>query len=602
MAGFLSELKRRNVVRAAAAYVAVSWLLVQVAETVLPLFGFGDAVARAVVIILAVGFIPALVFSWVFDVTPEGLMRDADIARDAPRSASVNRNLNGIIIVGLTLAVAFFALDKFMFDPARDAALREQAKEEGRKEALISSFGDRSIAVLPFDNLSSDPEQEFFSDGISEEILNLLARIPELRVISRSSSFAFKDQDVSLTEIAERLHVAHVLEGSVRKSGNTIRVTAQLIDARTDAHIWSDTWDRDLNDVFEIQDDIAADVVQNLKLTLIGPIPTASRTDPQTHALTLRARALQQIGHSGASEQARQLLLEAVERDPEYVPAMLDLALATYGAVNLRTLTPDEAGATVGELLSRAKALDPDNPRVQTYMAWASFEAGADPAAVAAEFLGALRRAPNDTGVLNPAAEFAARLGRFDTAITLRERALELDPLCFSCIYNLARIYRRAGRYDEALEYHLQYMESSKGGDYTLGVLHLLRGHADTALEVFESGRLNDFNVSAGRAMALYDLDRTDEAEAALQAQLGSFGDEYPVPLAAAYAWINRTDEAFAWIEKSIESGRDSFEYFLHDPLFVGLHGDPRWLELKRQAGFDDNALAAIEFDPRLPD
>ena len=255
---FLKELKRRNVLRVGAAYVVGSWLLIQVAETIFPLFGYGDTPARMVVIVLAIAFIPSLIFSWAFEITPEGLKRDADVDRDLSVIQTTGKKLDRIILVVLALALAYFAFDKFVLDPARDAVelatATQEAHQEGRSEALVDSYGDKSIAVLPFVNMSSDPEQEYFSDGISEELLNLLAKIPELRVISRSSSFAFKGGKIDIPTVAKKLNVAHVLEGSVRKAGNQVRITAQLIDARTDTHLWSETYDRELANIFAVQD------------------------------------------------------------------------------------------------------------------------------------------------------------------------------------------------------------------------------------------------------------------------------------------------------------------------------------------------------------
>jgi adenylate cyclase len=250
----LSELKRRNVFRAAAAYVAVAWLVMQVAEVTFPAFGLSDRALRLLIIALAIGFVPATVLAWVFELTPEGFKRERDLDRTGPLAARTNRLLDRAIVVLLALGLTYFAVDKFFLSPAREQARVEQALEQGRSEALEERLGDTSIVVLPFTNLSSDPEQAFFADGMAEELLNLLARIPELRVISRTSAFAFKGKDVGIAEIAEKLRVTHVLEGSVRRSGDRLRITAQLIDAETDSHLWSETYDRTLDDVFEVQD------------------------------------------------------------------------------------------------------------------------------------------------------------------------------------------------------------------------------------------------------------------------------------------------------------------------------------------------------------
>ncbi len=236
-----AELKRRNVLRVGTAYVVVAWLVIQVAETIFPLFGFDDTPARIVVIVLAIGFVPTLILAWIFELTPEGLRKEADVDRSESITPRTAKKLDRMIMVVLALGLAYFSFDKFVLSESREADIAEQARQEGRSEALVESYGEKSIAVLAFDDMSPASDQEYLSDGIAEELLNLLAKIPELRVISRSSAFSYKGKDVKLTQVAEELNVAHILEGSVRKAGNRIRITAQLIEARSDTHLWSET-------------------------------------------------------------------------------------------------------------------------------------------------------------------------------------------------------------------------------------------------------------------------------------------------------------------------------------------------------------------------
>lgn len=294
---FLDEIRRRNVHRIALAYLAVAWLLIQVAATVLPAYGVSEATLTILITVVAIGFVPAVVLSWVFDWTPEGLRRDTSVSDTA--TASANKHLDRAIIVTLVLAVGYFAIDKFVIDPTRDAENMQTARDEGRADAFVESFGDLSKAVLPFVNMSADPEQEYFSDGIAEELLNLLAKIPELRVISRSTAFTFKGKDIVISEVAKKLNVAHILEGSVRRSGNKVRITAQLIDARTDTHLWSDTCDRELEDIFAIQDEISAKIVADLKLKLLDGAPKIEEIDPRAYDLYLQARYILHSAEEG---------------------------------------------------------------------------------------------------------------------------------------------------------------------------------------------------------------------------------------------------------------------------------------------------------------
>ncbi|MGB0135218.1 MAG: hypothetical protein WBP53_15395, partial [Dokdonella sp.] len=228
-----AELKRRNVIRMGGLYLISAWLIVQVAETLLPLYATPDWVLKTIVMLLAIGFVPALVFAWIFEVTPDGIKRDVDVTPDQSIAPHTGRRMDRVIIGLLVITLGYFALDKFVFTPKQQPALTEATDTEVKPAALLENAtkpaNDNSIAVLPFVNMSSDPEQEFFSDGLSEELLNQLAQIPQLRVIARTSSFSFKGKEVDVETIAEALDVAHILEGSVRKSADTLRITAQLI-------------------------------------------------------------------------------------------------------------------------------------------------------------------------------------------------------------------------------------------------------------------------------------------------------------------------------------------------------------------------------------
>ena len=293
---FIEELKRRNVLRVGVAYVIASWLMIQVAETIFPLFGFDEGPARVVVVMLAIGFPLVLIFSWLYELTPEGLKLEREVDRSSSVVHRTGKKLDRAIIVVLALAFGYFAFDKFVLDPARDAEREEAVAKQVRSDVLVESYGDNSIAVLPFVNMSSDAEQEYFSDGISEELLNLLSNIPKLRVISRSSSFTFKGKDIDIPTIAAQLNVAYVLEGSVRKAGKKVRITAQLIEARSDTHLWSETYDRELANIFAVQDEISAAIVIALKEHLGLQVAAAPRViataNTEAHEAYLRGRYL----------------------------------------------------------------------------------------------------------------------------------------------------------------------------------------------------------------------------------------------------------------------------------------------------------------------
>jgi TolB-like protein len=252
---FIAELKRRNVFRVAIAYVAVGWLVLQVAALLLPAFELPNAYLKALIGAFAIGFIPALVLAWVYELTPEGLKRESEVDRTQSVTHLTGRKLDFLVIGVLGAVVVLLLLDKFVLAPRVTA--RVAAAAPG---AAAVPAADASIAVLPFIDLSQAKDQEYFSDGLSEELLDLLAKVPNLRVIARTSSFSFKGKNADIATIAAALKVAHVLEGSVRKSGNTLRITAQLIRTADSSHVWSETYDREMTDIFKVQDEIAAAV------------------------------------------------------------------------------------------------------------------------------------------------------------------------------------------------------------------------------------------------------------------------------------------------------------------------------------------------------
>jgi TolB-like protein/predicted Zn-dependent protease len=424
------ELKRRNVIRVAIAYLAASWLLIEAAETIFPLYGFGDTPARILVTLLAIGFPLFLVFSWVFEFTPEGLKLERDIEREESIAPRTGKKLDRTIIVLLALALGYFAFDRFVLDPARDAALVEETAQQARSEALVESYGEKSIAVLPFVNMSADPEQEYFSDGVSEELLNLLAKIPELRVISRSSAFSFKGKGIAIPEVGKRLNVAHILEGSVRRAGGRVRITAQLIEARSDTHLWSETYDRTLDDIFAVQDEIAAAIGDALKVKLAlvageAVQPTAIKAaNSAAYDAYLRGRDL--INQRGRENTAAAIphLERALRLDANFAPAHAQLAIAM---ILYPGFTPVERHTAI-EHLDRAQALEPDLAETHAGRVLLALK-DEDFESAVAHARKALAVNPNYIDAMRWLADALEGLGRNEEAETLREQVLVIDPL-----------------------------------------------------------------------------------------------------------------------------------------------------------------------------
>ncbi len=324
-----NELKRRKVFKVVIAYVIVAWLLLQVSDTLVPALHLPDWFHSGVAFVLILGFPVAIIFAWAFELTPEGLKKEKDVDRSESITHITSRKLDFVVIGLLVVALGYFAFDKFVLDPSRDAELvqatTQAVTEQVVTEQEASAESGNSIAVLPFVNMSDDASNEYFSDGLSEELLNLLVKIPQLQVAARTSSFSFKGKDVKIAQIARELNVSHILEGSVRKAGNRVRITVQLIKADDGFHLWSETYDRTLDDIFVVQDEIANAVVAALKVTLMGAIPATRPTDPEVYSLYLQAKYLNNLLGKEDLEKALTAYEQALAIDPDYAPAWVGL-------------------------------------------------------------------------------------------------------------------------------------------------------------------------------------------------------------------------------------------------------------------------------------
>ncbi len=601
---FFDELKRRNVFRVGAAYVVASWLLIQVTETIFPLFGFDDTLARMVVIVLAIGVIPALTFAWAFELTPEGLKKEKEVDRSRSTTLQTSKNLDLMIMVMLALALAYFAVDKFVLSKPREALIAETARQKGRSEALIESYGDRSIAVLPFADLSPQGDQQYFSDGISEELLNLLAKIPELRVISRSSAFSFRGKDIDIPTIARRLQVAHVLEGSVRKAGPRVRITAQLIDARSDTHLWSQTFDRTLDDIFAIQDEIAAEVVEQLKITLLENAPRARQTVPEAFTFFLQARYFLDRFTAESLEKAAELYQRALALDPRYPPALKGLAevYANQAAMGLRPFK--ESIEFVRELVNKAVSIDPRYADAYAGLGSLSQYFDNDLRSAAQHFEKAVELGPSQATIVGDAGMFALILGRTNQAIKLFEHQVTLDPVSPTAHYQLARALRTAGRFDEAAVAYRTVLNLSPGriaAQYGLGISLMLNGDLETALQEMKREELQVLRLT-GLALVYHALEQAAESDAALEELADKHAQDAASNVAEIHAFRNETEPAFAWLKRAEENNSTDLTGVNVNRLFASLHDDPRWQDLLERLGYSEAQLASISFDVKMAD
>jgi adenylate cyclase len=606
----IAELKRRNVHRMAGLYLVGAWLAVQVAEALFPLFGFDETPVRITVIVLAIGFVPALVFAWVFELTPEGLKRESEIDRTQPVTPAIGRSVDRLIMALLALGLGYFAFDKFVLTPRREAAQErenaeqlEAAHKAGRTEALVESYGDRSIAVLPFVNMSNDPEQEYFSDGMAEELLNLLTQVPQLRVISRSSAFSFKGQNVEVGEIARRLDVAHVLEGSVRKMGNKVRITAQLIDARTDTHLWSQTWDRELGDIFLVQDEVAAAVVGHLKLTLLAEAPRAMAVAPQAYALYLQARQVYRLGTAEGVVQSIELYQQALALAPGYAPAWTGLSHCYARQGDLGLGAREESYRRAREAADKALTLDPDYAPAYDVLGWIAMIYDGDLATAARHYGRALALAPADTDILRGAAALAGNLDRLELAIALDEYVVARDPVNPSGHNNLGADYFYAGRLDEAIASWraAQRLAPGRIGLHSnIGEALMLKGQPDVALAEIQQESNEEWRL-ADLPMAYHALGRGAESDAALAELIGKYAKDTAYNIAYVLAYRGEADRAFDWLDKAVAYQDPGLTDIAVQPLFANIRKDPRWLPFLRKLGKAPEQLAAIPFEVKLP-
>jgi len=485
-----SELKRRNVFRVGLFYIVAAWVVVQVAETLLPVFAVPDSAIRAIVLVLALGFPLALVFAWVFELTPDGLKLDKNAQADPAARQQTSHKLNWATLVAAVLAIGLLVADRLLPQQASglavDVALdvspdvasgRDPAPEAGPAETperAEASIDAASIAVLPFEDLSPSGDQGYFSDGIAEEILNVLVRIEGLEVASRTSAFRFRDRDdIGIPGIARELDVRHVLEGSVRKAGDAIRVTAQLIDGQSDKHLWSDTYDRSLTaeNVFAIQDEIASAIVAALRESIALPDSARPEVGMQTESLDayelfLEARAM--YNQRKNLDRAEALLERAVDLDPEFagawaIRAAIYMLNSEYGFIDV---TRDTAVQRVQEFSENALTIDPDNALALSVQAFnqqieaREGRAEHDMQTIVDDLKRALELDPNNGSTRNWLGISYGETGEIELALEQFTRCADDDPYYSPCVENAYDSLAVLGRMDEALAAFRRALES----------------------------------------------------------------------------------------------------------------------------------------------
>ena len=586
-----AELRRRNVIRAAILYVGAVWALAQGIAQLAPVVNAPEWTARWFLVSAIVGFPFWIAFAWFFEFTPEGLKRERDIAPGESITHHTGRKLDIAIICVLAVAVVLLLTDRFV--------LRHGVNADVSTASIPEIDKDPSIAVLPMTNMSEDKGNEYFSDGISEELLNLLAKVPKLRVIARTSSFSFKGKDTPIQDIARALQVAAVLEGSVRKSGNTVRITVQLIRAKDSSHLWSETYDRKLDDIFKVQDEIAANVVDKLRITLLGSVPTARRVNPKVYPLLLQADALVSQSTPASFAQARALYQEALGIAPDEPRLWSGL-----GRLYISQRAGPEDIRLAREAQQKAVALDPNDALAYSRLGFIILRSDGDMAAAASHFQRALALEPTNAKVIGNTGSFLQSLGRLAEAIPLFDYVAVQDPASPVAYFNVGTINFYARRWDQAIASFRTALTLSPEfttAHFFLGVALLVgKNDAAAALREFEAEPVDEFKLT-GVAIAQRVLQHAAESDAALAALVARHAQDAAYYVAAVYAYRGEADRAFEWLDKAVANQNQNLFTVASEPLLDRLHDDPRWLAFLRKLGKAPEQLAKIQFKVTLP-
>lgn len=582
MLDFLQELGRRNVIRVTIAYVMLAWMVAQVAELALDSFESPEWVIKTILLVLALGLPIAMFFAWAFELTPEGLKKEKDVDRSQSISSRTGRKLDIAIIAMLAAALVAVVTDNYVLDDSSPA------------DVPVAAQGI-SIAVLPFVNMSSDKDQEYFSDGISEELLNLLAKIPEFQVAGRTSSFTFKGQNLDLKEIGHSLGVENILEGSVRKSGNRVRITAQLIKVSDGFHVWSETYDRTLDDIFAVQDDIAIKVVSALEVELLG----GARNHPRSKfgidnagAYDAYLKGLFYYNRSGTDnlELAVRHMQEAVTLAPESALAWAGLARSLDGYAGQSDFDPADFLIRARAAADKALALDPELPEAHLAIADIKYSWDWDwiGTETALEKVLALSPANLDAQLLR--VELHVAFGQLGKAEQLAREILARDPLNDRAPRELVTILFFDSRFVEAAEMGERLVEADPNMAFIhswLSAIYLHMGQSTLALEHAQRETVT-FARYLALATAHHAAGNIEEAAVAQQQLLESYGDLAAYQQAELFAYWGENDSALDWLEIAYRQHDPGIVDIKSDIAFASLHDHPRFVAVLQKMNLAD--------------
>ena len=600
---FFSELKRRNVYKVAVAYAVVSWLLIQAASILFPTFDAPPWVMKVFVAVSVLGFPIALVFSWAFEITPEGLKRESEIEAGKSITHHTGRKL-----VGITILVAVIATALFVFQ-----LLRPHLTSTGGPSAPLNALSEKSVAVLAFANLSDDKGSEYFSDGISEELLTVLQKIPGLHVAARTSAFSFKGENATAQEIGQKLGVAHLVEGSVRKAGDVVRIAARLTQANTGEEQWSENYTRNLKDVFAVQTELAQTIVEQLRGQLTGGAanPTTKAEiqaevraaekggtkNVEAHESYLQGRFFLNRHSEKETDQARAAFERAVQLDPKFALAWAGLAQTHVWDCNYAT----EGGqkgfndhlAAARDAVERAFALEPNLPDALFPRAMIETNFDYNWKGAAETLRKALALAPQDPALLMEAGNLASARLESTQALDLFRRAVALDPVNAQARAFLASNLSASGRQEEARAEYARVIElnpSAPNSHAGVGLAYLLEGKFEEAAVAAQKDAA-DWARLLIVSCARWGQKRVAESDAALAELIAIASETGAYQIAEVYGYRNDKDRAFEWLERARRQRDAGLPGLRPDTLLPNLHDDPRWNAFLRKVGLADDQL-----------
>jgi len=577
---FFAELKRRHVYRVAIAYGVVAWLLIQVATQVFPFFELSNFVVRVVVAASVLGFPVALIIAWAFEMTPQGLKRADDVAPDdyIPRWSTRK-------FAALVVSVAILAAGVPLVH-----VLRKKPAFLSRVSAA-SAPSQKSIAVLPLLNESGDPGDEYFSDGLSEELIAALAQVKGLKVIGRSSSFRFKDKREDSKTIGEKLGVSTLLEGTVRKQGDQVRIVAELVNAADGTELWSRTFDRELKDIFAVQAEIAEAVATSLELTVLGtqdkPAMNAATKSVEAHNAYLQGHFYFERGNLEDYRKAVGFFEQATRLDPEYALAYAELSEAWAWIGDLSSEKQKEAWAAAGSDAEKAVVVDPALAEAHAALGWVRFFIEWRFAEGLAELRRAQQLSPWNPTANDLMARVVVYLGQFQEAEKLARQAVELDPLAYQARTSLTRILFTEGKLDEAeasARKAAELQPAAAGCHRWQVFVAIQRGDGEAALREAQL-EPNEGYRRFELALAHYTRGDRPTADAALAELIAKNRNFMAYQIAEVYAWRGETNKAFEWLQVSLDNHDTGTPSIFINPFMRGLRHDARYKNLLAKIG-----------------